>query len=79
MNAPCRHPFYERASLVVLGKHVTLDAGTGCVHTAPGHGREDYECALTYGRWGCQVVRMLLRTSVLLEYWGTIKWYTVNI
>jgi len=43
-----RHPFYNRASLVVLGKHVTLDAGTGCVHTAPGHGREDYEMALAY-------------------------------
>ena len=43
-----RHPFYDRSSLVVLGRHVTLDAGTGCVHTAPGHGREDYEMALAY-------------------------------
>jgi isoleucyl-tRNA synthetase len=43
-----RHPFYDRASPVVLGRHVTLDAGTGCVHTAPGHGREDYEMALAY-------------------------------
>jgi len=43
-----RHPFYDRPSLVVLGRHVTLDAGTGCVHTAPGHGREDYETALAY-------------------------------
>lgn len=41
-----RHPFYERDSLVVLGKHVTLEAGTGAVHTAPGHGREDYEMGL---------------------------------
>ncbi|MDL2267470.1 isoleucine--tRNA ligase [Desulfovibrio sp. OttesenSCG-928-G15] len=41
-----RHPFYERNSTVVLGKHVTLDAGTGAVHTAPGHGREDYEVGL---------------------------------
>lgn len=38
----CRHPFYERDSLVVLGNHVTADAGTGCVHTAPGHGIEDF-------------------------------------
>ncbi|MGO4887855.1 isoleucine--tRNA ligase [Anaerobacillus sp. MEB173] len=38
----CRHPIYERDSLVILGEHVTLDAGTGCVHTAPGHGEDDY-------------------------------------
>ena len=44
-----QHPFYDRPSPVVLGKHVTLDAGTGCVHTAPGHGREDYDVALEYG------------------------------
>jgi isoleucyl-tRNA synthetase len=37
-----RHPFYDRAVPVVLGDHVTLDAGTGAVHTAPGHGLEDY-------------------------------------
>ena len=44
-----RHPFYDRDSLMILGEHVTLDAGTGCVHTAPGHGREDYEVGLKYG------------------------------
>lgn len=38
----CRHPFLDRDSMVILGDHVTLDAGTGCVHTAPGHGVEDY-------------------------------------
>ncbi len=37
-----RHPFYERTVPVILGDHVTLDAGTGAVHTAPGHGLEDY-------------------------------------
>ena len=36
------HPFYDRESLVIIGNHVTVDAGTGCVHTAPGHGVEDY-------------------------------------
>ncbi len=45
----CRHPFYDRTSLIVLGDHVTLEAGTGCVHTAPGHGREDYEIGQAYG------------------------------
>ena len=44
-----RHPFYDRESLLTLGTHVTLDTGTGCVHTAPGHGREDYEVGLAYG------------------------------
>lgn len=37
-----RHPFYDREVPVILGEHVTLDAGTGAVHTAPGHGLDDY-------------------------------------
>lgn len=37
------HPFLDRTSLVIVGDHVTLESGTGCVHTAPGHGVEDYE------------------------------------
>ena len=45
----CRHPLYDRESLVILGTHVTLEAGTGCVHTAPGHGQEDYDVGLRYG------------------------------
>jgi isoleucyl-tRNA synthetase len=48
-NKRCRHPFYDRDSLIILGDHVTLEAGTGCVHTAPGHGREDYDVGLQYG------------------------------
>jgi len=44
-----RHPFYDRPSPVVLADYVTLEAGTGCVHTAPGHGRDDYETGLRYG------------------------------
>jgi isoleucyl-tRNA synthetase len=43
------HPFYDRDSVVLLGDHVTLEAGTGCVHTAPGHGQEDYELGLREG------------------------------
>jgi len=42
------HPFMERESVVILGEHVTLEAGTGCVHTAPGHGPEDFEMAMRY-------------------------------
>jgi len=44
-----RHPFIDRLSPVLNGKHVTLEAGTGIVHTAPGHGQEDYEIGLVYG------------------------------
>jgi len=44
-----RHPWLDRESPIVLGEHVTLEAGTGLVHTAPGHGQEDYEVGLRYG------------------------------
>ncbi len=44
-----RHPFMDRESPVILGDHVTLEAGTGLVHTAPGHGQEDYAVGLRYG------------------------------
>ncbi|MBI5893210.1 MAG: isoleucine--tRNA ligase [Deltaproteobacteria bacterium] len=47
-NIKARHPFIERDSLIILGTHVTLDAGTGCVHIAPGHGQDDYELGLKY-------------------------------
>jgi isoleucyl-tRNA synthetase len=45
----CQHPFMERNSLVVLAPYVTADAGTGCVHTAPGHGADDHQTGLNYG------------------------------
>lgn len=41
-NVTAKHPLYDRTSLVMLGEHVTTDAGTGCVHTAPGHGEDDF-------------------------------------
>ncbi|MFY2764269.1 isoleucine--tRNA ligase [Arenimonas sp. MALMAid1274] len=44
-----QHPFYERVIPLLLGEHVTTDAGTGAVHTAPGHGQEDYQVSLKYG------------------------------
>ncbi len=43
-----RHPFLDRESLVIVGDHVTLESGTGCVHTAPGHGVEDYDVCRNY-------------------------------
>ena len=44
-----KHPLYERESVIILAPYVTLDVGTGCVHTAPGHGQEDYESGVQYG------------------------------
>jgi len=44
----CRHPLFERDSDVILADYVTLEQGSGCVHTAPGHGLEDYESGLRY-------------------------------
>jgi len=43
-----KHPLVDRKSPIILGEHVTLDAGTGSVHTAPGHGLEDYEVGCRY-------------------------------
>src|SRR5690606_30933546 len=43
-----QHPFYERVVPVILGDHVTIDDGTGAVHTAPGHGAADFEVGLKY-------------------------------
>lgn len=44
-----KHPLYDRESLVMLGEHVTTDSGTGCVHTAPGHGEDDFVVGKKYG------------------------------
>lgn len=45
----CGHPFFDRDSLIICGEHVTLEQGTGCVHTAPGHGEEDFDIGKKYG------------------------------
>lgn len=44
-----KHPFYDRDSLIILADHVTLDSGTGLVHTAPGHGEDDFNVGREYG------------------------------
>ncbi len=48
-GARFQHPFLDRESVGILGDHVTLEQGTGAVHTAPGHGQEDYVIGLKYG------------------------------
>lgn len=50
--ATFRHPLINRPSYVLEGNHVTLDAGTGCVHTAPGHGVDDFEVVQDYDNKG---------------------------
>lgn len=47
--ATCRHPFIDRDSLLIVGDHVTMDSGTGCVHTAPGFGEDDFVVGRKYG------------------------------
>lgn len=51
----CAHPFIDRTSLVIVGSHVTLESGTGCVHTAPGHGVDDFEVCQHYKEIGMVV------------------------
>lgn len=48
-NLKTKHPMYDRFSPIILGDHVTLEAGVGAVHTAPGHGLEDWEVCQKYG------------------------------
>jgi isoleucyl-tRNA synthetase len=48
-NRRFRHPYLDQDAPILVGTHVTLDAGTGSVHTAPGHGQEDYEIGIKYG------------------------------
>lgn len=47
-NIVTKHPLYDRISKVIVGDHVTLESGTGCVHTAPGYGVEDFEVCKNY-------------------------------
>jgi len=48
----CQHPLYDRDSPILFADYVVLDEGTGCVHTAPGHGKEDFETGKQYGLEG---------------------------
>ena len=74
----CRHPLYDRASLLVLGDYVTLEAGTGCVHTAPGHGHDDYLTGLRYGLEIYNPVDDYGRYREDLEFFGGEKVPAVN-
>ena len=66
----CRHPFFDRDSLLVLGDHVTLESGTGCVHTAPGHGEDDFQVGKEYG---LEVISPVDNSGCFTEEGGPFK------
>lgn len=63
-NLLLQHPFLDREVPLILGDHVTLEAGTGCVHTAPGHGQDDF---IVGQRYGLEVDSPVLDTGVFRE------------
>ena len=71
----CKHPFLDRDSLIVTADYVTLESGTGCVHTAPGHGREDY---LTGIRYGLDVLSPVDSAGVFTEEAGIYAGLAIN-
>lgn len=66
-NTTYQHPFLERTGKVILGTHVTADAGTGAVHTAPGHGQDDYVVGV---RYGLPIISPINNKGVLTEEAG---------
>ncbi|RLB11443.1 MAG: isoleucine--tRNA ligase [Deltaproteobacteria bacterium] len=72
------HPLYKRSSKIVLASYVTLDAGTGCVHIAPGHGEEDYETGLKYGLETYSPVDDEGRFTKDVEYFAGMQVFEAN-
>ena len=71
----CQHPFMDRKSVLILGEHVTLEQGTGCVHTAPGHGVEDFEVGKKYD---LPVVSPLNNSGVFTSEGGFVEGQTTD-
>ncbi|HWI54049.1 MAG TPA: isoleucine--tRNA ligase, partial [Desulfobacteria bacterium] len=71
----CQHPFMERQSVLILGEHVTLEQGTGCVHTAPGHGVEDFEVGKKYN---LEVVSPLDNRGIFTAEGGFVQGQTTD-
>ena len=74
----CSHPFIDRKSVMVLAEYVTLEAGTGCVHTAPGHGAEDYVTGQKYGLEAYAPVDADGRFTPDVERWPGLKVWEAN-
>ncbi len=77
-NLKAKHPIYDRSSVIVLAPYVTLDTGTGCVHTAPGHGREDYETGLEYNLEPYSPVDSRGRFTEDVEYFAGLNVFEAN-
>lgn len=71
----CQHPFMDRTSVVILGEHVTLEQGTGCVHTAPGHGVEDFEVGKKYN---LEVISPLNNSGIFTKEGGFVEGQTTD-
>jgi isoleucyl-tRNA synthetase len=74
-----KHPLYDRVSPVITGMHVTLEQGTGAVHTAPGHGQDDYIIGLKYGLEVYNPVDDAGRYVEELEFFGGLKVPAANV
>ncbi len=70
------HPFIDRESLIIVGEHVTLESGTGCVHTAPGHGVDDYNVCQNYPE--IPVICPVNADGVMTEEAGQFKGLTTE-
>jgi len=74
-NLRCSHPFLDREIPLFLADYVTLEAGTGCVHTAPGHGQEDYVLCAEHGIEPYAPVDEEGRFEEHVEHWaGRVVW-----
>ncbi|MFC1851882.1 isoleucine--tRNA ligase [candidate division CSSED10-310 bacterium] len=73
-----RHPFIDRESRLVLADYVTLEQGTGCVHTAPGHGQEDYFTGIKYGLDIYNPVDEAGRFSAEIEHFAGMSVFDAN-
>ena len=71
----CQHPFMDRQPALILGEHVTLEQGTGCVHTAPGHGVEDFEVGKKYN---LQVIAPLDNRGIFTREGGFVEGQTTD-
>src|SRR4029077_12595913 len=74
----CRHPWLPREVPVVLADYVTLDSGTGLVHTAPGHGQEDYETGPRYGLEVLGPVDAKGRFTDAVPEWAGVRVFDAN-
>lgn len=78
-NLKTKHPFIEEREIpLVLADYVTLDAGTGCVHTAPGHGQEDYMTGIKYGLPAYAPVDEEGKFLDEVKYWGGMNVWEAN-